>query len=212
MSTSSTTAEAIPGSEPESLDSLDYDDWEGQFEFVGNGVNSNSTLKHNHSNGPDDDLNLSQNYVPNSKYPILVDEETFLSLQSNDDDGVIDTDSSNENSINCGNGSRNNPQPQSGYLISNALKQLNYDSELINQFDENDTVTNNNKKNNKFLTKKTNLNNLNINCDDIIRIKNKLNNFSDTDDNNNNNKMNDFSAELCENLTEQVRFYFLLLC
>lgn len=78
----------LPSSEPESLDSLDYDDWEGQFEFVGcNGGPGPATVPPT-DNGDADDLNLTAPgaYTQSSanKRPILIDEETFLSLQSSD--------------------------------------------------------------------------------------------------------------------------------
>lgn len=94
-----TTSEAP--SQPESLD-LDYDDWEGQFEFVGSSNNTSAKCAN------DDDLNLSV-YVP-SKQPILFDEETFLSLQPHDFEH--DTD---------------DLPPISGYFIENALQSTNGD-------------------------------------------------------------------------------------
>lgn len=94
-----TTSEAP--SQPESLD-LDYDDWEGQFEFVGSSNNNSAKCVN------DDDLNLSV-YVP-SKQPILFDEETFLSLQPHDFEH--DTDEL---------------PPISGYFIENALQSTNGD-------------------------------------------------------------------------------------
>lgn len=78
----------LPSSEPESLDSLDYDDWEGQFEFVGcNGGPGPATAPPTDHDDADD-LNLTApgayTQSPANKRPILIDEETFLSLQSSD--------------------------------------------------------------------------------------------------------------------------------
>lgn len=80
-----TTSEASI-SQPESLD-LDFDDWEGQFEFVGGTTGQSSAEQQNTSGrrtvlNSDDELNFSS-YVP-SHQAILIDEETFLSLQPND--------------------------------------------------------------------------------------------------------------------------------
>lgn len=79
----------LPNSEPESLDSLDYDDWEGQFEFFGCNSASNPSNTQPTNNGDGDDLNLTapSSYTQSlyaNKRPILIDEETFLSLQSID--------------------------------------------------------------------------------------------------------------------------------
>lgn len=78
-------AESI--SEPESLE-LDYDMWQGQFDFIGpnqpaSGVNSR---QHNSSTPSSDDsnLNLVFDRLEVTKTPILIDEETFLSLNPND--------------------------------------------------------------------------------------------------------------------------------
>ncbi|KAL5292241.1 RAB11FIP4.2 family protein [Megaselia abdita] len=77
-------------SEPESID-LSYDMWAGQFEFVGpnnnNNVNKNSSL--NKSTDSLEDLNLGNFNDPVAKnQPILIDQETFLSLNPCDFDGI----------------------------------------------------------------------------------------------------------------------------
>lgn len=71
-------------SEPESLE-LDYDMWQGQFDFIGSSptlAGSNGRLK-NSSTPSSDDSNLNLVFDRpdhTSKAPILIDEETFLSL------------------------------------------------------------------------------------------------------------------------------------
>ncbi|XP_055385892.1 rab11 family-interacting protein 4B isoform X4 [Condylostylus longicornis] len=78
-----------PSSQPNSLD-LDYDMWQGQFEFVGNN-NKNSSPSDNRSSQVKSnsvkDLNFNLNDLNfSNKHPILIDEETFLSLHPNDFD------------------------------------------------------------------------------------------------------------------------------
>lgn len=77
-------------SEPESID-LSYDMWAGQFEFVGpahnSNLNTNSSLKK--STESLEDLNLGMYHGSIAKnQPFLIDEETFLSLNPNDFDGI----------------------------------------------------------------------------------------------------------------------------
>lgn len=81
-----------PISEPESLD-LDYDMWQGQFEIIGqtsSGGGSSGTAagttENSHSSVDDSNLNLVFDRVvdPSSRAPILIDEETFLSLHPSD--------------------------------------------------------------------------------------------------------------------------------
>lgn len=145
-------------SEPESLDSLVYDDWEGQFEFVGSNSNSNSTSTSSTSNGTNDnkpstdcdvveDLNLTvpkssssssaaaaSHYLATSAVaggtarncvPILIDEETFLSMQPNDIDepySMLGDDQSNQ-------------------LIENALKHLQFDHHSHRHINNNNNTT-----------------------------------------------------------------------
>lgn len=178
----SSVATDMSSSEPESLDSLDYDDWEGQFEFIGNNNNGNHSNDNNSSANhavDSDDLNLSQhNYMPNiNNGSIRIDEMTFLTMPTNSDDLDDGTQ-------------------QSGYFIENALT----DFEHCVPFNKTQLL------NNKNCEK----NNLNLHFDDIIKLKNKLNNLSGDNNNNNNNncKLNGFSGDLCDNLTEQVRQFF----
>ncbi|XP_035893185.1 rab11 family-interacting protein 4B isoform X2 [Anopheles stephensi] len=90
--TSATTPSST--SQPDSLD-LDYDMWQGQFEFVGptvvvpinalNGSSSTSTSLDKQSRTSSsslEDLRLN-GYIPPDQ-PVLIDEETFLSLHPND--------------------------------------------------------------------------------------------------------------------------------
>lgn len=210
MSSLSATVSEIPNSEPVSLDSLDYDDWEGQFEFVGNnttlaaksppypGSTTGSFLSSSNDNQLDD-LNLSQSYTSlSSSYhhrPILIDDETFLSVQP-DDDSVLDEENSG---------------PPSGYFIENALKDLNFNG--LPSYNNKQRIDNQNHCARNLADK--------INFEDLNNIKNKLNgldvkallaasqnnnNNNHLNNNNGHNKMNEFSAELCDNLAEQVSF------
>lgn len=176
-----TTSEAP--SQPESLD-LDYDDWEGQFEFVGSSSNNNNSAKC----ANDDDLNLSV-YVP-SKQPILFDEETFLSLQPHDFEH--DTDGL---------------PPISGYFIENALQSTNGDVNADSIKIGKDSL------NNKFTAAKYN-NNLSVEDfnlkNNLICEEYKMKGLKPNSNNNNNNNVmngNANAADLCDNLTEQVCFH-----
>lgn len=106
-SASGVRADVPNNSEPESLDSLAYDDWEGQFEFVGN---NNGAVKA--TTGDVDDLNLTapKPNQPQRNCPILIDEETFLSMQSNDEPYSM--------------------LEQPNQLIENALKHLQFDNSV----------------------------------------------------------------------------------
>lgn len=83
-------------SEPESLD-LDYDMWQGQFEIIGQ-TSASDRKNDNLETSDDTNLNLVFQHFDPSKTPILIDEETFLSLHPNDfidagaDDSYIDRD------------------------------------------------------------------------------------------------------------------------
>lgn len=203
--------DAPSNSEPESLDSLDFDDWEGQFEFVGNNNNHNGQQQTKHSATSTttttttatriandlEDLNLT---VPQynetiTNRPILIDEETFLSLQltdidsnlkydpANDDDDVDDEDLDD--------------QPPS-LLIKNALNHINFDHSVPSNFNDKQYST-----------------------DDIIQTRNRLNqqqniknSSTHRSDKNNNHQYNDkmnknqFANELCDSLLkEQVSSY-----
>lgn len=156
-------------SQPDSLE-LVYDDWEGLFEFVGPISQTNIATSGNCSS--EEDLNLSV-YVP-SNQPILVDEETFLSLQPADFEGS---------------------EPQSGYFIENAFQDLTIDS----------IKNNKDSFNSKFSSK---FNNNSLSPEEIA---NNLKNQLITDDYNmtgikSNGNMNGFTADLCDNLSEQVCF------
>lgn len=190
-------------SEPESLDSLAYDDWEGQFEFVGNNNNNNngddnnsnssssSTLKSTQTSDVED-LNLTapkhSNQSINRNCPILIDEETFLSMQSNDIDEPFSMIADQPNQ-----------------LIENALKHLQFD---------NTVVPSNNKTNKR--SSQTDVNSSNsLSFDNIIRMKNRRNMHSDSNNNNSNNnnscchsdnfKMSDmnFAHELYDSLLKE---------
>lgn len=199
------STDAPNNSEPESLDSLDFDDWEGQFEFVGNNNNNNNNnitnnyqqLKHSTSTTTAatvtnelEDLNLSiPQYGPIKNRPILIDEETFLSLQLNDTDSLT-YDPEHDHVTNV---------DGQQYFIENALKQFKFDTDVPSNHTD-------------LLLNHTN--------DDIIQTKNRLNQHRRSSDNNNNNNLNNnqydvkmnknrFSNELCDSLLkEQVSFFF----
>ena len=89
LSTTPTTPGTTPSStsQPDSLD-LDYDMWQGQFEFVGPLNNStNSNINEYQTSSPTTSSSLEDlrfnNYIPPDQ-PVLIDEETFLSLHPND--------------------------------------------------------------------------------------------------------------------------------
>lgn len=222
------------GSEPESIDSLDYDDWEGQFEFIG----PSSQAKQNNGDSGDaggsistavddlDDLNLGapiyRPYTNNCR--ILIDEETFLSLQSN---GDADSDNNTLATTRFDDGvetSTNNRQIP--YFIANAQNELVpfNSNKKSNVFDKNggcihvmgrnsaDTNNNNNSSANLNNNKQTNSQ---MDFDEIIKLKNQRNHCNgpkmNSDNNNSSNndqhslKRNGFADELCDNLNEQVR-------
>lgn len=174
------TADVTNTSEPESLDSLAYDDWEGQFEFVG-GNNSTSSKNNNTNNSNNDtnrnntrngtvmkspssdveDLNLTtpkhSNHPAARNFPILIDEETFLSMQSNDIDepySMIGDEQPNQ-------------------LIENALKHLQFDN----------TVPSNHKTNKRTSTQTDVNNSSSLSNDNIIEMKNRRNIHSDSNNN-----------------------------
>lgn len=163
----------LPSSEPESLDSLDYDDWEGQFEFVGTTAAQNQSARSNGS-GDVDDLNFTTpNYTQpiNNRRPILIDEETFLSLQSTDGNHIdhsIDPFQSNQT-----------------HIIENALKHLQFDKTTVPLTTNADRIT----------TDETNaMPSDSSHFDRILRLKNRLNNTKcnllqpgDTNNNHTNN-------------------------
>lgn len=217
-------ADTSANSESESLDSLDYDDWEGQFEFIGNANNGNSTShtsnspkeNRNSGSGADDaeDLNLSTSHhtMANGNAAILIDEMTFLTVPSDSDNICLTSEPVGHQS------------PSSGYFIENAL--TNFESvpfsgkQLIKENNDISNLVNNNynNNNNNVNVKHNNNDNDNDNnnhltnhhhqpsIDDVINMKNKLNYLTDQRNmiGNNNCKINGFSADLCDNLTEQV--------
>lgn len=218
-------ATEVPSCEPETFDSLDYDDWEGQFEFVGNnsptlnrlpatvtGSTSSTTSSFRSSSSIDnsqDDLNLSHYpFVPQSKRPILIDEETFLSIQPTSEYGDVD-DHEVLNSISGA---------PSGYFIENALKDLHFTNGLAykEHLDNANHSLSAKLLANKHLENRNNIRNKLISTVDLeALLSNKQqhnNNNNDNsnlhhqlDRNNGHNRMdNQFSAELHDNLAEQV--------
>jgi Rab11 family-interacting protein 3/4 len=172
-------------SQPESLD-LDYDMWQGQFEFVG--PNPDQLLDAT-STSSLEDLRFNDYIPPNQ--PVLIDEETFLSLHPNDFDSISG--------------------PESSYFIENS--RTNYDEEIIENSPKNNLSQNNlqsNNSNNSFFVNKLN-NNLSI---EAKNVKNNLINSNLKLINDNpelshkllfkTNKLNGRKTELCDNLNEQV--------
>lgn len=198
--------DAPSNSEPESLDSLDFDDWEGQFEFVGNNNNNSNQQTKNSSTSHTtttiiandlEDLNLT---VPQynetiTNRPILIDEETFLSLQLTDNDSLKYDHPANDDDVND---EDIDYQPPS-LLIENTLNHINFDRSVPSNLNDKQYSTD----------------------DDIIQTRNRLNqqqniknSSTHRSDKNNNHQYNDkmnknrFANELCDSLlTEQVSFY-----
>jgi Rab11 family-interacting protein 3/4 len=173
-------------SQPESLD-LDYDMWQGQFEFVGP---SPDQLVDARSTSSLEDLRFNDYIPPNQ--PVLIDEETFLSLHPNDFDSISG--------------------PESAYFNENGRS--NYEEEIIENSPKNNLTQNNNlqnsSNNNSLFVNKLN-NNLSI---EAKNVKNNLINSNLKLINDNpelshkllfkTNKLNGRKTELCDNLNEQV--------
>lgn len=191
MSTSVSISE--PPSQPESLD-LDYDMWQGQFEFVGNNVNNNLKSSQKLTDSLEDlnfNIKQPQDILFNNNKPILIDEETFLSLHPTDF---------------CDSGPNSTLFFDNINNIDNA-KVLNKDTLLNNKYNNTKQIQNSN--NNSSTFKLENLKNY----------KNKLiSDLASSDDKNcfnlqniqqqqqqSQQKMNGFTAEICDNLNEQVR-------
>lgn len=206
----STAATPVSTSQPDSLD-LDYDMWQGQFEFVGptvpaadpsstttyNAINSSNLLHASRTASSSlEDLRLND-YIPPDQ-PVLIDEETFLSLHPND-------------------------FPPSGPHSGFYLDEYNHgETQQLNNNNNNSLITNNNNTNNilnnKLLNNKTN----NLISSVIIEEKNAKNNLINSNlklisDNpefgnkyilkssNGANKMNGLiKTDLCDNLNEQL--------
>lgn len=202
-----TTSESA--SQPESLD-LDYDMWQGQFEFVGiNKSDKNSSQQLKNSDSLEDlNFNLNNNNIQRDySKPILIDEETFLSLQPQDFDDITTISGPNSTIF-------IEQQSQQSSTFDTNNKILNNKENLIINNNNSSNKLNNNLNNNK-----TNLIN-NNNCYKIENLKNYKNKLvSDFNEKsiinpqsgsigvNNNNKMNGFTAEICDNLNEQVSVY-----
>lgn len=94
-----TTASEANNNEPDGLDSLVYDDWEGQFEFFGNKSpipgkqqNDNCTDQFSGNNETDDDLNLIHPATQLQNELIHIDENDFIRIKMNNkftDDGCF---------------------------------------------------------------------------------------------------------------------------
>lgn len=191
MSTSVSISE--PPSQPESLD-LDYDMWQGQFEFVGNNVNNNLKSSQKLTDSLEDlnfNIKQPQDILFNNNKPILIDEETFLSLHPTDF---------------CDSGPNSTLFFDNINNIDNA-KVLNKDTLLNNKYNNTKQIQNSN--NNSSTFKLENLKNYknklisdlassgDKNCFNLQNIQQQQQQSQQ--------KMNGFTAEICDNLNEQVR-------
>ncbi|XP_058462978.1 rab11 family-interacting protein 4B isoform X4 [Malaya genurostris] len=206
-STPSSTATPSSTSQPDSLD-LDYDMWQGQFEFVGPTLDSgtvNGSCTTLNSDGLDhlsrtassslEDLRLN-GYIPPDQ-PVLIDEETFLSLHPNDFPSS---------------------GPHSGFFLDEYSNGSLEHTQQLNNNSSNLITNNNIHNNNKLLNAKTN----NLISSVIIEEKNAKNNLINNNlklinDNpelgnkyilkssNGNGKINGLiKTDLCDNLNEQL--------
>lgn len=204
-------------SEPESLDSLDFDDWEGQFEFVGNNNNNKTAINGTSASASTtgtsttttdsnanelEDLNLSVPHFDTTitTRPILIDEETFLSLQLNDPDSL-------KYDRNLDRNYNDTTQTAQTFFIENALKHLHFDQTnstivpLPSTNDLNEKSTRLTHHSNEMIQTKNRLNQNHRNqyCGD------RNNNQYDVRMNNNHH----FSNDLCDSLLkEQVSVGF----
>ncbi|XP_055312243.1 rab11 family-interacting protein 4B isoform X2 [Sitodiplosis mosellana] len=217
------TADVPNNSEPESLDSLAYDDWEGQFEFVGNNNNNNNNSSSSTNNSDTasttsdvEDLNLAapnryssvqhnHHHQHNQQQllrncPILIDEETFLSMQSSDEPY-----------------STLLPE-QPNQLIENALKHLQFDNRVPsmphNKLNNSQNHTNTANQIDVNNSSSLSINHHNHN-ENIIAMKNRRNCQTQQSDSNNNHnscchsdnafKMSDmnFAHELYDSLLKE---------
>lgn len=187
-------------SAPESLD-LVYDDWEGQFEFVGPSTSASATTKHRSApNGKEDDADADDDelrlsvFQPNSRQPVLYDEETFLSLNPHDFEQPLSLDYDLDSIVG-----------------TTAATLLHKHSNIDDQH-----VLLNNQSGRKFVSAKFHAEELNniknrLLAQEIGALKaggmkanNHMNNMHQQQMNHNNNNNEFAAAELCDNLTEQV--------
>lgn len=210
-STPTSTATPSSTSQPDSLD-LDYDMWQGQFEFVGptvdpsavtiNGGGCGITLQSRTTSSSLEDLRLND-YIPPDQ-PVLIDEETFLSLHPNDfppsgphsgfyldeyNNGALETQQLNNNNSLITNNNNNNNNNNSSSILNNKLL--------------------NNKTNNLIssviVEEKNAKNNLINNNLKLINDNPELGNKFILKSSNGNNKINGLiKTDLCDNLNEQL--------
>ncbi|XP_073837511.1 rab11 family-interacting protein nuf isoform X2 [Musca autumnalis] len=129
------------------------------------------------------------------KTPILIDQETFLSLNPADFDDIVPSNSG----------------PNSLIFIDNKLVDAEYNNNNNNKLSNLESLTN--KSNNK--TNNTNTNGFKLEnlknfknkliCDYEEKSENNNNNNISSSNNHHNNKMNGLSLEVCENLNEQLQ-------
>uniref|UniRef100_A0A182T5M4 Uncharacterized protein n=1 Tax=Anopheles maculatus TaxID=74869 RepID=A0A182T5M4_9DIPT len=217
--TSATTPSST--SQPDSLD-LDYDMWQGQFEFVGptvvvpinaiNGSSSSSSAsiigtttsldkQSRTSSSSLEDLRLN-GYIPPDQ-PVLIDEETFLSLHPNDfpssgpQSGFFLDDYGNPNQ------SGNAPEPYHHLNNNSITANGNVSGGILN------IKMLNNKTNNLISTgtieEKNAKNNLINNNLKLINDNPELSNKYILKSSNSSSKMSELiKTDLCDNLNEQL--------
>ncbi|XP_053671292.1 rab11 family-interacting protein 4B [Anopheles nili] len=208
--TPTTTTTSSSTSQPDSLD-LDYDMWQGQFEFVGptvpgnaanNGIIGNTPLEKQSrtSSSSLEDLRLNE-YIP-PDHPVLIDEETFLSLHPNDFPSS---------------------EPQSGFFLDDYSNVNQIGNTLdMHQLNNNSITANssvtvgiqnikmlNNKTNNLIssvtLEEKNAKNNLINNNLKLINDNPELSNKYILKSSNSSSRMSDLiKTDLCDNLNEQL--------
>ncbi|XP_065079489.1 rab11 family-interacting protein 4B isoform X5 [Ochlerotatus camptorhynchus] len=206
-STPTSTATPSSTSQPDSLD-LDYDMWQGQFEFVGptvdpsavtiNGGGSGITLQSRTASSSLEDLRLND-YIPPDQ-PVLIDEETFLSLHPNDfppsgphsgfyldeyNNGALETQQlNNNNSLITNNNNNNSSSILNNKLLNNKTNNL-ISSVIVEEKNAKNNLINNNLK--------------------LINDNPELGNKYILKSSNGNNKINGLiKTDLCDNLNEQL--------
>ncbi|TDG45598.1 hypothetical protein AWZ03_007968 [Drosophila navojoa] len=145
-------------------------------------------------------VGVADDYSGFGKQPILIDQETFLSLNPADFENIVPSDS----------------EPNSLVFIENKLETNNNNSLESNNNNNNNNTNNNNKIYNletltsKFNNKTNNTNTNGFKLENLKNFKNKL--LCDFEENGNggspngsNSKMNgSLSAEICDNFNEQL--------
>uniref|UniRef100_A0A182K4P0 Peptidase S1 domain-containing protein n=1 Tax=Anopheles christyi TaxID=43041 RepID=A0A182K4P0_9DIPT len=207
--TSATTPSST--SQPDSLD-LDYDMWQGQFEFVGptvpiNAANGNGSSsigitaldkQSRTSSSSLEDLRLN-GYIPPDQ-PVLIDEETFLSLHPNDfpssgpQSGFFLDDYGNPNQNALETYQLNNNNLTANGNVSGGILNIKMLNNKTNNLISSVTIEEKNAKNNLIN------NNLKL-----INDNPELGNKYILKSSNSSSKMSDLiKTDLCDNLNEQL--------